>query len=145
MKDYESYRKKLFGIAYRKTGQRELAEDLTQDTLIKAATTTYQPEPSKEEEWICRILRNQMRDERRKDSVRVECVPLEGADEIPDRPSMDIVELPETDYDIYVLLHEGYTFAEIGEKVGECGEIIKSRIGKRRRRINRSKDSKSEK
>lgn len=61
----------LFRFAYQRTGSRETAEDLVQDTLLSAfkSLDTFKEEAS-DKTWLMRILRNKIIDHYRKTRTR---------------------------------------------------------------------------
>ena len=57
---YEQYYDKVFNFIYMRILNREDAEDITEDTFIKAMTAfgSYDPEKSSYITWLCTIARN---------------------------------------------------------------------------------------
>ncbi len=75
---YEQYYDKVFNFIYMRILNREDAEDITEDTFIKAMTAfgSYDPEKSSYITWLCTIARNCMVDHIRK-SHRDKIVPFD--------------------------------------------------------------------
>jgi len=75
---YEQYYDKVFNFIYMRILNREDAEDITEDTFIKAMTAfgNYDPEKSSYITWLCTIARNCMVDHIRK-SHRDKIVPFD--------------------------------------------------------------------
>ena len=85
---FDTHEDKLYRLARRLTRSAEEAEDLIQDTFLKAAGTLGAiPEgTSKEEAWLVRVLINTCRDDWREAAVRRRAAPLVLA-MTPDAPS----------------------------------------------------------
>lgn len=61
------YQKDIFRFLYRKTNNRELAEDLTQDVMIKVLEKSYQVrDPSKFKSWVFAVASNAFKNHCRK-------------------------------------------------------------------------------
>lgn len=90
-----SYQRMIFSLAYRMTGSASDAEDLAQDTFIRAyqQLNTYRGE-AKFSSWLCRVAINACLNWRQKESRRrdiherwvEETLPIEGASESMDEP-----------------------------------------------------------
>ncbi|HJT37807.1 MAG TPA: sigma-70 family RNA polymerase sigma factor [Actinomycetota bacterium] len=63
----------VFGVIYRRVGDRAAAEDLTQETFLRAwrARAAYRGGPSGARGWLCTIAANVARDHLRKQRRRV--------------------------------------------------------------------------
>jgi len=86
----------LYRTAFRLTGNREDAEDLTQETFLKAYRSLDQlAGPSGARAWLFRILRNSWIDRLRKDARRPRMAvldPEEEADELPQLALLDVTD-----------------------------------------------------
>jgi len=75
---FDTHEDKLYRLARRLSRSAEEAEDLLQDTFLKAAQALAQvPDGySREEAWLVRVLINTRRDQWRKAAVRQRAAPL---------------------------------------------------------------------
>ena len=100
---YEAYYMRVFSYAMTLTGDRPLAEDLTQETFIRAFAkqSTFRGE-SDEVTWLCAIARNLFADEQRRQR-RGEAIP----DELPDHAKSveKKVEDRDSSFRIHMALH----------------------------------------
>ena len=108
------------------TGEADTAEELTQETFVRAMTTKsgYQG-GSKEFTWLCAIAKNLLTDERRKNS-RMSELP----EEIPDTENIEaLVADKDTALRVHMILH---TLKEPYKEVFELrifGELSFAQIG----------------
>ncbi|MBO0589143.1 sigma-70 family RNA polymerase sigma factor [Sporosarcina sp. E16_8] len=65
---YDRYEKLVFSFAYRLTGDRTIAEEVTQDVFLKLwnGTTTYKEDKGKFSSWLLTLTRNKSIDELRR-------------------------------------------------------------------------------
>ena len=65
---YDRYEKLVFSFAYRLTGDRTIAEEVTQDVFLKLwhGTSVYQADKGKFSSWLLTITRNKAIDEIRR-------------------------------------------------------------------------------
>ena len=100
---YEAYYMRVFSYAMTLTGDRPLAEDLTQETFIRAFAkqSTFRGE-SDEVTWLCAIAKNLFVDEKRRQS-RHEPFP----EELPDEKKSFEQSLEDRDssFRIHLVLH----------------------------------------
>jgi RNA polymerase sigma-70 factor (ECF subfamily) len=136
----DAYASRVFGLLYRLTGARDVAEELTQETFLRLVRTIGEYEHSgKFEAWLFRIAGNLARDRGRQHRRRGAAVPLDAppgpggpaAIERPDRGAPDpaaslakseerdrlgkcLDSLPELDREILLLRHfSDLSFREI--------------------------------
>jgi RNA polymerase sigma-70 factor (ECF subfamily) len=134
------YASRVFGLLFRLTGARDVAEELTQETFLRLVRTIAEYEHSgKFESWLFRIAANLARDRGRQYRRRGAAVPLDvppgpggpAAIERPDDAASDpaallaeseererlgrcLDSLPELDREILLLRHfSGLSFREI--------------------------------
>lgn len=139
------YGRFLYTVAYRLTGDRDQAEDLVQDVLLRVrkGLDTYQP--GSIEGWLSRITTNAFLDDvRRRRRRPVEALPddpervLAGAPsadealdraQLPDDIQRALRDLPD-DYRAAVVLCDvvGFTYDEIAESLGVPIGTVRSRI-----------------
>ena len=141
----EAFSSRVFGLLFRLTGSREVAEDLTQETFLRVVRTIADYEHSgKFEVWLFRIAGNLARDLHRQQKRRGPTASLDGADGDRDfdvaqpRDASDgslanalanveqesrlrecLERLPEQDREIVLLRHfSELSFREIAEMLG---------------------------
>lgn len=148
--------KKLYNLAFRYTGNRDDAEDLVQDLLIKLYPRL---EEAKSIErlfpWLSRILYRQFIDQfRRQQRSPIDFMDEDNTDfEMQVSQNMEPVEVISTDitlemvndelnqlkenHRILILLHdvEGYSLQEIGEMIDIPVGTIKSRLSRARKKL----------
>ncbi len=156
----KNYRKQLFTYLVRLSGNRDIAEDLMQDTLTKAWTglARYE-EKNKFSSWLFSIAHNIATDAYRKKKVREV---ITTYDEIPEKnlivnhqhelESEDLKnaiiallsQIPEKQRSVFLLRqHSGMSFKEIAETTGEPLNTVLSHMhyaAKKLRKILRVKN-----
>ena len=141
------HRTPLFSFLLRLTGDRGRAEDLCQETLLKAVRASAEWEPrARVQTWLYAIARNLAVDEARRQSFR-RAEPLEGGaaasaaaeDPAPDRaadaallrPKLEaaLAALPGEQREVFLLReYAGLKFHEIAEVTGTPENTVKSRM-----------------
>ena len=149
---YRAYGRLVYAVAHRALGSRELAEEATQQTFVKAwkAAATY--DPSRDlGPWLATIARRTAIDlhrrEARRKTMAIEDVPPAhpsvvqlpvGAERSFDvwevRSAID--ELPTDEREVVRLQHiEQLTHAEVAERLGVPVGTVKSRSFRAHRRL----------
>jgi len=107
------YQRPIFSLIYRMVRDRELAEDLAQETFIKAlnALDTYRPE-FKFSSWLFKIANNAAIDHLRKKELHT--LSLEGA---PDAPAGDREGQPLQIADRTETPHDEFEAKELGSAI----------------------------
>jgi len=84
------YSGRLFGLIFQHTRNRDLAEEITQGTLVKLVEALHEPdrylEQGRFESWLFRVAMNQLRDEmrrRRRQAVPMDMSPGQRRDDLP--------------------------------------------------------------
>ena len=139
------YGRFLYTVAYRLTGNRDDAEDLVQEVLLRVRRGLDTYRPGSMEGWLSRIATNAFLDDvRRRRRRPLEVVPDQpdralppeiGADEalaaqaLPDDIQAALRQLPE-DYRAAVVLCDvvGLPYQEIGAALGVPVGTVRSRI-----------------
>jgi RNA polymerase sigma-70 factor (ECF subfamily) len=140
-----SYGRFLYTVAYRLTGNREDAEDLVQEVLLRVRRGLETYQPGSMEGWLSRIATNAFLDDVRRRKRRPEDLlpqepdwvlpPSSGADEalaaetLPDDVQAALRRLPE-DFRAAVVLCDvvGLSYQEIGESLDIPVGTVRSRI-----------------
>ena len=149
-----SYR--VFRLAYRLTGNRHDAEDLTQEVFVRVFRSLASYQPGTFEGWLHRITTNLFLDQaRRKQRIRFDSLPddvgdrLAGALPTPDDGYADqlfdpdielaLAELP-PDFRVAVVLCdiEGLSYEEIADVLDVKIGTVRSRIHRGRSRLRKA-------
>jgi RNA polymerase sigma-70 factor (ECF subfamily) len=127
---YERFHRELFGIAYRVTGDREEAEDVAQEALLRlnGAEVMARPEPEIGA-WLRRVslnlAANRVRSRKRETERLDRAGRLESSSEVegPERTvereeerrrvRRALLTLPDRQRDCLLLRHSGYSYTEI--------------------------------
>jgi RNA polymerase sigma-70 factor (ECF subfamily) len=149
---YREYGRLVYGIAYRTLGRKELAEDATQQTFVQAWQAADRFESDRElAPWLATIARRVAIDIHRREARRA----AERLDEVPAAdPSLitmpagleqwyeawqvrqAIDSLPTDEREVVRLQHlEGFTHAEIAERLGVPAGTVKSRSFRAHQRL----------
>ena len=142
---YERYGGIVFGMTYRLLGDRQAAEECTQDVFVSVWRTarTYEPERARVSTWLFTIARNRAIDATRRRAAR----PVDpheeiwSADEAPDtadivsaaddatRVAAALAELPDAQRETLSLAYfDGLSHTEIAERLGLPVGTVKGRI-----------------
>ena len=142
---FERHHLAVYRYFLRMTGQRDLAQDLTQDLFVRVvrAIESYE-ESGRELAWLFRIARNLLRDRHRQASRRVVQVPLCAAADVPAPESSGvalevdraIAQLQDTDREVFLLLDTvGLSYEEIASVTGLTVSAVRSRLHRARRAL----------
>jgi RNA polymerase sigma factor (sigma-70 family) len=144
---YRAYGASVFAVAYRTLGSRDLAEEATQQTFLKAwrAAATFDPARALGP-WLTTIARRTAIDLHRREASRpTELLDDTAVAELPDRVDRAfdvravreaIDELPPLEREVVRLQHlESLTQAEIGARLGVPVNTVKSRSFRAYRRL----------
>lgn len=147
---YDECAPRVYGLAYRITGDADLARECTQDTFVRAfaqlprfrgdsalGTWLHRITVTVAADAMRRIKRIREREMELEDRHVVDGVPGDGVDPILRRRLHNAIDaLPES-YRITVILHdvEGYTHLEIAEMLGVAEGTCKSRLSLARARL----------
>src|SRR5262245_51632857 len=149
---YREYGRLVYGIAYRTLGRKELAEDATQQTFVQAWQAADRFESDRElAPWLATIARRVAIDIHRRETRRA----AETLDDVPladpalvtmpvgleqwyeawqVRQAVD--QLPPDEREVVRLQHlEGFTQAEIAERLGVPTGTVKSRSHRAHQRL----------
>lgn len=147
----ERYKKAVFNTAYRMMGNREEAEDISQEAFIRMfnSLSRYNPE-YKFMTWALKVTTNLCLDSLRK--RKAETVPIDDGFEIKDgkdTPEEEyirkenqklvqdaIMKLPEKYREFLILFHQrNLSYQEIMEVTGESLTIVKNRLYRARQML----------
>lgn len=138
---YRQYYQKMIGVAYRKTGDRSIADDLVQEVFVQAVSQMEElAEHPNFEAWLMLTLRNVIGKERR----RVHGVPLEEVewllqDEMPESvENLLPCRLAEEDRRIILWRYrDQVSCREIADRLGVSEVACRSRISRALQRCKR--------
>jgi len=146
---------RVYRLAYRLTGNRHDAEDLTQDVFVRVFRSLHTYTPGTFEGWLHRITTNLFLDQaRRKQRIRFDALPDDGDNRLPGRVGSpeattiahqfdDDVEAALTslpvDFRVAVVLCdvEGLSYEEIADILGVKLGTVRSRIHRGRAALRR--------
>ena len=137
---------RVFRLAYRLTGNRPDAEDLTQEVFVRVFRSLHTYTPGTFEGWLHRITTNLFLDQaRRKSRIRFDALPEDVDNRLPGRsPSPESASIDHTfDADVETALAalpadfraavvlcdiEGLSYEEIADVLGVKMGTVRSRI-----------------
>lgn len=144
---YTQYANDVLRVSYFYLGDRQQAEDVTQDVFVRLLTNAPDLEPGKEKAWLLKVALNRCRDLWRAAWVKrvvlgspaMELTP--APDQMDDRLERQellaaIRRLP-TDFRDVILLHyyQGYGIAEIAQMLRVPEGTISSRLSRGRKKL----------
>ena len=147
---YENHYKELIAYGTRMSSSKELAEDLVQETFVKALMNTEVIEdlsPSKRRAWLFRTFKNLFFDRYRRvvlenvyeQNGRPEYIEDQAMQEIENTMLLQILK-PE-DRAIFQLRHfDGYTAEEISEMMNLPPGTIRSKLSRCRKYLKQNLD-----
>jgi RNA polymerase sigma-70 factor (ECF subfamily) len=143
---FEQYHESLVRMLYRRTGDRDRAEDLAQETFARAvAAPPRNPRP-----WLFAVALNLVREDGRRavrQGRRLQL--LKGELDVPAPPPDEIVErneqtarvraaldqISERDREALLLKAEGFNYDEIAETLGLAKGAVGTTLARARRRL----------
>ncbi len=147
---FERYQQRVFSICYAMCRDRGIAEDMVQETFVRAFRQidhfNENDGDSCFEAWLCTISRHLCINELRKLSVRRRSVPVGRTEDPPNQEdslaSAQIEQalsiLPETVRRCWLLFKlDGYRYKEIAELTGLAVKEVKRSIEQARERLRR--------
>lgn len=151
----ERHSDRVYRLAYRLTGNRHDAEDLTQDVFVRVFRSLHTYTPGTFEGWLHRVTTNLFLDQaRRRQRIRFDALPDDGDNRLPGRvgsPESTTMEqrfdddieaaltrLP-VDFRVAVVLCdvEGLSYEEIADILGVKLGTVRSRIHRGRAALRR--------
>jgi len=144
---YEKYANDVLRVSYFYLGDRQQAEDVTQDVFVRLITHTPELVPGREKAWLLKVALNRCRDLWRAAWVKRVVLGSPAMDLTPAPDMLDerlerqellsaIRKLP-ADFRDVILLHyyQGYGIAEIAEMLGVPDGTISSRLSRGRKKL----------
>jgi RNA polymerase sigma-70 factor (ECF subfamily) len=142
---FEQYYESLVRMLYRRTGDRDRAEDLAQETFARAvAAPPHNPRP-----WLFAVALNLVREDGRRALRQGRRLELLRAEDIPDQgPDVDLERneqgaavraalgtLGERDREALLLKAEGFNYQEIASTLGLSKGAVGTTLARARRRL----------
>ena len=146
---YELYATDVLRVAYYYLGNREQAEDVTQDVFVKLLTNCPDLEPGREKAWLLKVALNRCRDLWRSSWIKkvvlghpaFECFP--APDEIgrmADQCAMaEAVNRLKPEFKEVVLLfyYQGFSVSEIAGMLEIAEGTVSSRLSRAREKLQK--------
>jgi RNA polymerase sigma-70 factor, ECF subfamily len=152
----EAHSGRVYRLAYRLTGNRHDAEDLTQEVFVRVFRSLSSYTPGTFEGWLHRITTNLFLDQvRRKQRIRFDALADDAADRLPGREpgpaeafdaahfdddvqhALDAL-LPEFRAAVVLADIEGLTYEEISATLGVKLGTVRSRIHRGRSQLRKA-------
>lgn len=142
---FEAYHESLVRMLWRRTGDRDRAEDIAQETFARAvATPPRNPRP-----WLFAVALNLVREDARKELrqgrrlqlLKNDLEPAPAPDETLERNDQAarvraaLAQLNERDREALLLKAEGFNYDEIAETLGLAKGAIGTTLARARRRL----------
>lgn len=125
---YEQYKNGIFRYALSITKDTQLAEDVLQDTFVKALSQTHLPECTKAQAWLYRVARNLCYDQLRKRKHEQLHAQTPNLEETPYAYIELIASLSPKEQEIVTLrIVGGLTHREIGAVLGITAKAAQKR------------------
>ena len=142
---FDEYYPSLVRMLYRRTGDRDRAEDLAQETFARAVAAP----PNNPRPWLFAVALNLVREDgrrnvrqgRRLELLRTETVPSPGPEEEFDRNERSagvraaLATLSERDREALLLKAEGFNYGEIAATLGLSKGAVGTTLARARRRL----------
>ena len=144
---YTQYADDVLRMSYFYLGDRQQAEDVTQDVFVRLLTVKPELEPGKEKAWLLKVALNRCRDIWRNAWVRrvvlgspaMELTPAPGDlnDRMERQEMLDAIHRLPADFRDVILLHyyQGYGISEIAGMLGIPEGTISSRLSRGRKKL----------
>ncbi|MEK7570101.1 MAG: sigma-70 family RNA polymerase sigma factor [Patescibacteria group bacterium] len=140
---YDAYVQKIYAFVYYRVSHREIAEDLTSTTFLKALDKFHSFRSGNLQAWLYRIARNTVTDHYRThrppadletaQDVRSASNPANDAENRLqlERVRVELDKLPEKQRDIIIMrVWDGLTHAEIAEVLGKSEASVKMQFSR---------------
>ena len=142
---FEQYYDSLVRMLYRRTGDRDRAEDLAQETFARAVAAP----PNNPRPWLFAVALNLVREDGRKNVRQGRRLELLRADDTPEQgPDVDfernessaavrsaLATLNERDREALLLKAEGFNYTEIASTLGLSRGAVGTTLARARRRL----------
>ncbi len=146
---YQNYATDVLRVAYYYLGNRELAEDVTQDVFVKLITNCPSLEAGREKAWLLKVALNRCRDLWRSSWIRkvvlghpgFECFPApDMIGRLADQQTIsEAVSRLNPEFKEVVLLfyYQGFSVSEIADMLGIAEGTVSSRLSRAREKLQK--------
>jgi len=146
---YSRYATDVLRVAYYYLGNREMAEDVTQDVFVKLLTNRPSLEEGREKAWLLKVALNRCRDLWRSSWIKkvvlghpgFECFPApEQIGLLADQQSLsEAVNRLKPEFKEVILLfyYQGFSVTEIAEMLGIAEGTVSSRLSRAREKLQK--------
>jgi RNA polymerase sigma-70 factor (ECF subfamily) len=146
---YELYATDVLRVSYYYLGNRELAEDVTQDVFVKLISNSPDLETGHEKAWLLKVALNRCRDLWRSSWIKkvvlghpgFECFPApDDIGSMADKFSLaEAVNRLKPDFKEVVLLfyYQGFSVTEIAEMMNIAEGTVSSRLSRAREKLQK--------
>ena len=146
---YERYATDVLRVAYYYLGNRQMAEDVTQDVFVKLITNHPSLETGREKAWLLKVALNRCRDLWRSAWIKkvvlghpgFECFPApdmigqlaeqQGVSEAVNHLKPEFKEV------VLLFYYQGYSVSEISEMLGIAEGTVSSRLSRAREKLQK--------
>ena len=144
---YEAYATDVLRVAYYYLGDRQRAEDVTQDVFVKLITNCPSLEAGREKAWLLKVALNRCRDLWRSSWIKkvvlghpgFECFPApDMIGRLADQQTLsEAVNRLKPEFKEVVLLfyYQGFSVAEIADMLGIAEGTVSSRLSRAREKL----------
>ena len=144
---YEKYANDVLRVSYFYLGDRQQAEDVTQDVFVRLLTHAPELEAGREKAWLLKVALNRCRDLWRGSWVKrvvlgspaMELAPAPGSleDHMEKQELMAAIRRLPADFRDVILLHyyQGYGISEMAELLRVPEGTISSRLSRGRKKL----------
>ena len=146
---YELYATDVLRVSYYYLGNREMAEDVTQDVFVKLLMNRPVLEPGREKAWLLKVALNRCRDLWRSSWVKkvilghpgFECFPAPDeigkmADQYALAEAVNHLK-PEFKEVVLLFYYQGFSVTEIADMLGIAEGTVSSRLSRAREKIQK--------
>ena len=146
---YERYATDVLRVSYYYLGNREMAEDVTQDVFVKLITNAPSLEEGREKAWLLKVALNRCRDLWRSSGIKkvvlghagFECFPApDMSGQLADQQSLsEAVSRLKPEFKEVVLLfyYQGFSVTEIAAMLDIAEGTVSSRLNRARARLKK--------
>ncbi len=144
---YEQYANDVLRVSYFYLGDRQQAEDVTQDVFVRLLTNAPDLEPGKEKAWLLKVALNRCRDIWRaawvkrvvlgSPALELTPAPDQMDDRLEKQELMAAIRRLPVDFRDTILLHyyQGYSITEIADMLNVPEGTISSRLSRGRKKL----------
>lgn len=146
---YERYATDVLRVAYYYLGNRDMAEDVTQDVFVKLLTNRPSLEEGREKAWLLKVALNRCRDLWRSSWIKkvvlghpgFECFPApDMIGQLADQQTLsEAVNRLKPEFKEVVLLfyYQGFSVSEISDMLSIAEGTVSSRLSRAREKLQK--------